>query len=155
MTKKRARSDWRSQPRDYDHATGLSFVAYLCGPFTRGLDWTPERPPSGVMKIHESRPSGGVGPMRKFFLRWLDGDKPNVPAVTHAQVLRAVARAKVRDPLRFQALEFRQMPSSPDKPTAVAWCVSKKVTAMTLHRWFHKAVELVVEELIADLNGQR
>lgn len=93
--------------------------------------------------------------MRAFFIAWLDGKKDDVPGVSYAQVARAVARAKARDPLRFEALEFRQQASSPDKPTAVAWCLGKKITAMTLHRWFYIAVGLVVEELIAELNGQR
>lgn len=152
---KRKRSDWRSCPRDYDTATGLSFVTYLCGAYTRGFDWTPERPPSGVMKLHESRPEGGVGPLRRFFVRWLDGKEENVPPVTHAQVSRAVERARQRDPLRFEALAWRMQPSSQDKPTAIAFCRSKNISAMTLHRWFYKAVELVVEELVAELNGQR
>ena len=149
------RADWRTRPRDYDPVTGLSFVGYLVGPFTRGLDWTPERPPSGVAKIHESRPSGGAGPMRMWFLNWLDGEKPNVPPVTCAQVRRAVDRARVRDPRRFTALDWRMEPSRPEKLTAVAFADKHKIKSSSIERWFYKAVELVVEELVADLNGQR
>lgn len=168
---KRARSDWRSCPRDHDDGSGMSFITYLCGPYTRGYDWVPDRPPSGVAVIHyaagavESTPPGhviakgnGKPRMRRFFLSWLSGKEPGIPGVKHAQVQRAVERARTRDPLRFEALEFRQMPSGPDKPSSVAWCASRKpnpITASTLTRWFNKAVELVVEELVADLNGMR
>ena len=93
--------------------------------------------------------------MRKVFLNWLSGKEPNVPPVTYAQVRRAVDRARARDQMRFAVLDWRMQPSGPDKPTSVAFCDAKKITATTLGRWFYKGVELVVEELIAELNGMR
>jgi hypothetical protein len=37
-TMTRKRSDYRTEPHDHDPITGLSFVAYLVGAFTRGFD---------------------------------------------------------------------------------------------------------------------
>lgn len=160
MTTKRMRSDWRSCPKDLDVATGLSFVSYLVGPFTRGYDWLPDRPPSGVMKIHESRPEGGVGPMRPFFLRWLEGklradDPQPVAGVTHAQVKRAIERARRREPDIVAVLLWRQEPSGIDKRTTKRMLAQYSITATTLGRRFDKAIRLVAEELAAELNGQR
>ena len=93
--------------------------------------------------------------MRRYFLRWLDGEEANVPGVTHAQVARAIERARRREPDAVAVLLWRQEPSSVEKRTTRQMREQYHVTDSTLGRRFDRAVRLVVEELIADLNQQR
>lgn len=158
MTDTRKRSDYRTEPHDHDPISGLSFVAYLVGAYTRGYDWAPEKPIGRALNpIHyqartsKGKPSGKVG-MRHEFMAWLDGHTKVFPAVSHAQVSQAITRARARDPLRLQALDFRQQPDGRNKPSPGAWCMDKAITYSTLRRWFVRSVVLVVEELERDLN---
>lgn len=150
MAKPRKRSDYRTDPRDVRYEGSLSFTQYLVGPYTRGEDWTPDVPPSGVMRIHHGMRDSGVPTMRKWFLRWLDGDDiPNaVPGVKFEEVQRSIERARADDPEAIAVLELRQGLFGRDRGASVRFCIEHGIHSdSTLTKRFYRAVERVVEYL--------
>lgn len=153
MPKQRKRSDYRTSPSDVRHEGTLSFTQYLVGPYTRGHDWNPDRPPSGVMRIHHGTRDSGVPKMRNWFLRWLDGDDvpEAVPGVKFEEVKRSIERARLDEPKWIAALELYQgrlRDGSGQRMNRVQFCIAYNIASdSTVTKWFNKAVGLVVDYL--------